>query len=113
MTFARLVTLLLALWTPYNAVTAGVAMLDCPMDDLVSSQADQAESCPSHAASQPNDDVADCDHCGSCALLGGISVPTALKSAIVPPPQLAPDTGMTDQVAPGIPSNPFRPPLSA
>lgn len=110
MTFARLVTLLLALWAPYNAVTAGVSMLDCPMNDLASTQ---TESCPSHAASQPDDDMGGCEHCASCVLHCCVSVPTAMKSAIVPLPQPAPDTRMVDQVAPGIPSTPFRPPLSA
>lgn len=115
MTFARLITLLLALWAPYNAVTAGVSMLDCPMDDLASTQ---AEPCPSHATPQPGDDQAsntmgDCDHCASCVVHGGVSIPAALKTAIVALPQPAPDTRMADQVAPGIPSTPFRPPLSA
>ena len=115
MTFARLVTLLLALWAPFNAVTAGVSMLDCPMNDLASTQ---TEPCPSHATAQPDDGQAnggmgDCDHCASCILHGGVSIPTTLKAAIVALPQPAPDTRMADQVAPGIPSTPFRPPLSA
>ncbi|HER34563.1 MAG: hypothetical protein JXJ30_00855 [Halothiobacillaceae bacterium] len=128
MTFARLITLLLALWAPYNAVTAGVSMLDCPMNAPASST---DEPCPIEAAGhvpsqdhasdpadtermahcEPLGDLGGCDHCASCVVHGGLSTPTALKAAIVALPQPSPNTRVADQAAAGIPSTPFRPPL--
>lgn len=108
MTFARLVTLLLALWAPFNAVTAGVSMLDCPMNELAST-----EPCPSHASVQPDDGMGGCEHCASCVLHGGASIPATLSAIIVPLPQPVPDTRVADQAASGILSTPFRPPLPA
>ena len=110
MTFARLVTLLLALWAPFNAVTAGVSMLDCPMNELVSAE---AEPCPSHPTVQPDDGMGGCEHCASCVMHGGASIPVALNATVVSLPQAVPGTRVADQAAPGIPSTPFRPPLPA
>ncbi|HSH84316.1 MAG TPA: hypothetical protein VK979_04065 [Guyparkeria sp.] len=114
MKFMHLVTLLLALWAPFNAVTAGVSMLDCPMSDLALGQ---TEPCPAHAG--PADSTADngmagCDHCANCVLMhGGASAPTTFTSAIVPLPQVVPATRVADRATSGILDTPFRPPLSA
>jgi len=122
MKFAHLLTLLLALWAPFNAVTAGAYLVDCPMHDLSSSQ---SAPCPAHAETQAADDAAGgcgdcskdmggCDHCAHCMLThGGVYVPTTFNPAIVPLPQPAPDTRVANQASPGIPDSPFRPPLTA
>lgn len=112
MTYMRLVTLLLALWAPFNAVTAGVVMLDCPMNEATATPAEPP--CPSHATTDTGDHgTTACDHCASCVLHGGVSIPTSFSAAILPLPQAVPDTRVADQAAPGVPSTPFRPPLSA
>ncbi len=110
MRFMRLVTLLLAFWAPLNAVTAGVTMLDCPMNEASEHPAD----CPS-MNEQPDEPTAStgCDHCGNCVLLGGFSLPAQTMPAAVHLPNGTLDTALTDSVPPGVPSTPFRPPLSA
>ncbi|WP_322521347.1 hypothetical protein SR882_00200 [Guyparkeria halophila] len=110
MKFMHLVTLLLALWAPLNAVTAGVAMLDCPMNDTIEHSAD----CPSMSgtAEEPTAS-AGCDHCGNCVLLGGFSLPAQATPAAIHQPNGTLEAPLADSVAPGVPSTPFRPPLSA
>lgn len=109
MKFAHLITLLLALWAPFNAVTAGASMLDCPMTDLAPAQAD---TCPDHAEVADTSSLG-CDHCASCGVHGGLSLPASFKPVAAPLLQSAPDTQVIDQSAPGIPATPFRPPLTA
>ncbi|MFI9652771.1 hypothetical protein [Guyparkeria halopsychrophila] len=110
MKFMHLVTLLLAFWAPLNAVTAGVAMLDCPIDEMVEHSAD----CPSTSgATEEATTSTGCDHCGNCVLLGGFSLPA---QPIAPAIHLANgtlDAPLVDSMAAGVASTPFRPPLSA
>ncbi len=110
MKFTHLVTLLLALWAPLNAVTAGVAMLDCPMDEMVEHGAD----CPSMGGTTGEATAsAGCDHCANCVLLGGFSLPAQATPAAIQLPNGTPDASLADSIAAGVPSTPFRPPLSA
>ncbi|MFP4462955.1 MAG: hypothetical protein ACOCY4_02070 [Guyparkeria sp.] len=110
MRIMRLVTLLLAFWAPLNAVTAGVTMLDCPMNEVSEHPAD----CPSMGdpVEEPTDSTG-CDHCGNCVLLGGFSLPAQATPAALHLPNGTLETSLTDAVPAGVPSTPFRPPLSA
>lgn len=110
MKFAHLVTLLLAFWAPFNAVTAGASMLDCPMSDVSSPHMDD---CPAHADAPAPAATTDCDHCAACVVHGGLSLPNNVTPSVVAVPQAAPDTRVADQIAAGVPATPFRPPLSA
>ena len=107
----HLITLLLAFWAPLNAVSAGVTMLDCPMQATAESSAD----CPSHGGShdEPVSSASGCDHCGNCVLLGGFSLPAQSTPAAIHLPSGAFDLALDDSVPAGIPDTPFRPPLSA
>ena len=106
----HLVTLLLALWAPLNAVTAGAAMLDCPMDEGIEHSAD----CPSMSGMTEEPTAsAGCDHCGNCVLLGGFSLPAQATPAAIHLPNGTFDASLADSMATGVPSTPFRPPLSA
>ncbi|MFN2381091.1 MAG: hypothetical protein ABR561_00880 [Guyparkeria sp.] len=114
----HLVTLLLALWAPLNAVTAGVAMLDCPMNQATGQTIDQASEHPANCPSMggtPGEPPAStgCDHCGNCVLLGGFSLPTQSTPAAIQLANGTLDASLADSMTPGVPNTPFRPPLSA
>ncbi len=111
MKFMRLITLLLAFWAPLNAVTAGVTMLDCPMNEATEHSAD----CPSMSGTTEEATApAGCDHCGSCVLLGGFSpLPAQATPAAIHLPNGTLDAPLADSMAAGVPNPPFRPPLSA
>ncbi|MFO7581871.1 hypothetical protein [Guyparkeria sp.] len=110
MKFMHLVTLLLAFWAPLNAVTAGVAMLDCPMEETIEHSAD----CPSMSGTTEEATAsAGCDHCGNCVLLGGFSLPAQGTPAAIHLPNGTLDAPLADSMAAGVPNTPFRPPLSA
>jgi len=105
----HLITLLLAIWAPLNAVSAGVTMLDCPMNASV----EQAADCPNHGAPAEEPTAASgCDHCGNCVLLGGFSLPAQSTPLPVRPSNGTFDTTLDESVPAGIPNTPFRPPLS-
>jgi len=113
----RLLLLMLAFWAPFSTVTAGVSMIDCPMTH--GQTGDMAEShpagCPGMAgeATDPADSGLGCDHCVACQLAHGVSLPTQATPMAVNPGGTAPDATLDDQVAPGIPATPFRPPLAS
>ena len=110
MKFVHLVTLLLAFWAPLNAVTAGVAMLDCPMSEASQHPAD----CPSMGDSVEEPAASSgCDHCGNCVLLGGFSLPAQVTPATIHLPNGTLDMPLADSIPAGVPDTPFRPPLSA
>ena len=110
MKFMHLVTLLLAFWAPLNAVTAGVAMLDCPMDKGIEHSADCASM---SGTTEEATASAGCDHCGSGVLLGGFSLPSQATPAAIHQSNGTLDAPLADSMAVGVPSTPFRPPLSA
>ncbi len=106
----HVVTLLLACWAPLNAVTAGVAMLDCPVDETIEHSAE----CPSMGGMTEEPTAsAGCDHCANCVLLGGFSLPPQSTLAAIHMPNGTLDAFLADSMAAGVPSTPFRPPLSA
>lgn len=118
MKFMHLVTLLLAFWAPLNAVTAGVAMLDCPMNQATGQSMGQASEHPANCPSMggtPGETSAStgCDHCGNCVLLGGFSLPTQSTPAAIQLANGTLDASLADSTTPGVPNTPFRPPLSA
>lgn len=109
----HLITLLLALWAPLNAVSAGASMLDCPM--TANEVSEHPADCPSMGgdSSTPASAETGCDHCANCVLLGGFTMPPQGTPPAIRPASVAPDGLFADQVGAGIPSTPFRPPLSA
>jgi hypothetical protein len=117
---AHLLLLTLAFWAPFSAVTAGVSMIDCPMNHMTHGQmadmnGDHPACCPGMAGAthDPADSGLGCDHCAGCQLAHGVSLPAQATAVTLHPGATVPDTIVIDQIAPGVPNTPFRPPLAS
>ncbi|MGM0517615.1 MAG: hypothetical protein ACQER6_08445 [Pseudomonadota bacterium] len=113
----HLILLMLAFWAPFSAVTAGVSMIDCPMThgQMADMTGDHLADCPSMMgeAHGSADSGLGCDHCAGCQLAHGVSLPTQATAMTLHPGGTLPYAAVIDQIAPGIPNTPFRPPLAS